>query len=126
MIIVSLAALVLIAFNVVLDRYQIKKGMWINHTLETIMWVNGWAAFSVLYFKLDIKALVCFITFWPVRWVVFDAALNITRGLPVDYLGSSAHASVLDTFLLKYKLQYPIKLVTLAIVICIDLLILNK
>lgn len=117
-----------IEMQALFDSEEIKEGRWIKHVLETIiiamvMFFESWAAFG-----WTTLALCNFITFWPIRWLLFDISLNLMRGLPWDYLSKpSDKASKLDMLLDKVKkYQYVVKLLTFGIVILLDYLILTK
>jgi len=105
------------------------EGKYINHRVETIaiivFMVFIWCVVAVFNWRL---AIVGFITFWPLRWLLFDLSLNLMRGKPFDYLSEPGeNASVLDTFLTKHKkYQYIIKSILLIAALIVDFLILKQ
>jgi hypothetical protein len=98
----SLIALIMLA-NILVDWYLIRRQIWIQHSLHTAVAAMAYTAAAVIswcWFSLSLYNVAATLVMVPAtRWLVHDLALNLARGLPADYLGSSDKSAGTDKLL---------------------------
>ena len=102
LIIIFLAILIA---NIFVDYVLIKEGKSIDHLKSSISWFIVYATCMtiVIFHYEDVTLVELFelVLIWPfIRWIFHDMGLNLIRGLPLSYLGTTAKT---DIFLRKME-----------------------
>jgi hypothetical protein len=108
--------LALIASNVYVDAWLIKRGKGINHLVETILRGGAGIVYGGAIFDAQVDTGGWVVLFEAATFVtVFEPWLNLKRGLAWDYLSSRPDAAAWDRFFVKRRwLYYLVKLAALA------------
>ena len=121
----------LIVNIILLDAFdQFRRIKYLNENIDHKRYgLRAITAFLIVslvnYMCFGIQPLGSMLIACSLRWLIFDATLNILRGKAIDYLSTEENAAFTDQLLTKYGNQYIIKSSAFVGAVVINVLLTN-